>query len=52
VTTEEMQTHLSAQLGVPDLFSESLAVSGVMGNGPARVFRLPDAKGTLGFISQ
>jgi cyclic pyranopterin phosphate synthase len=51
VTAEEMQARLSAQLGMPDLFSESLTVSGVMGNGPARVFRLPDAKGTLGFIS-
>ena len=51
VTTEEMQARLSDDLGVPDLFSESLAVSGVTGNGPARVFRLPDALGTLGFIS-
>ena len=26
-------------------------MSAVPGNGPARVFRLPDAKGTLGFIT-
>ena len=53
VTTQEMQAHLSAYLGVPDLFSGALAlaVSGVTGNGPARVFRLPAALGTLGFIS-
>ena len=53
VTTQEMQARLSADLGVPDLFSEAsaLAVSGVTGNGPARVFRLPAALGTLGFIS-
>jgi len=51
VTTEEMQARLSADWGVPDLFSESLALTGVTGNGPARVFRLPAALGTLGFIS-
>ncbi len=51
VTTQEMQARLSAGLGVPGLFSESLALSGVTGNGPARVFRLPAALGTLGFIS-
>jgi cyclic pyranopterin phosphate synthase len=51
VTTQEMQARLSADLGVPGLFSESLALPGVTGNGPARVFRLPAALGTLGFIS-
>ena len=51
VTTEEMQARLSADFRVPDLFSESLALPGVTGNGPARVFRLPAALGTLGFIS-
>jgi cyclic pyranopterin phosphate synthase len=52
VTAEEMQSRLSTQLGLPDLFAEArLASSAVQGNGPARVFRLPNAKGTLGFIT-
>ena len=52
VTAEEMQSRLSTQLGLPDLFAEArLASSAVPGNGPARVFRLPNAKGTLGFIT-
>ena len=51
VTTQEMQARLSADFRVPGLFSESLALTGVTGNGPARVFRLPAALGTLGFIS-
>ena len=53
VTAEEMQARLSAQLGVPDLFSEAsaLAVSAVTGNGPARTFGLPGAKGVVGFIT-
>jgi cyclic pyranopterin phosphate synthase len=52
VTAEEMQARLSTQLGIPELFAEALlASSAVPGNGPARVFRLPNAKGTLGFIT-
>jgi cyclic pyranopterin phosphate synthase len=52
VTAEEMQARLSTQLGVPGLFVEALlASSAVPGNGPARVFRLPNAKGTLGLIT-
>jgi len=52
VTAEEMQVRLSEQLGIPELFAEALlASSTVPGNGPARVFRLPRAKGTLGFIT-
>jgi len=52
VTSEEMQARLSAQLGVPGLFVQALLASpAVPGNGPARVFRLPNAKGTLGLIT-
>jgi cyclic pyranopterin phosphate synthase len=52
VTAEEMQARLSDQLGIPELFAGTLlASSAVPGNGPARVFRLPHAKGTLGFIT-
>ena len=52
VTAEEMRARLSAQLGIPGLFTEALlASSAVPGNGPARVFSLPHAQGTLGFIT-
>jgi len=52
VTAQEMQACLSAQLGIPELFTEALmASSAAPGNGPARVFRLPKAIGTLGFIT-
>jgi cyclic pyranopterin phosphate synthase len=48
---EEMQARLSTQLGIPELFAEGLLSASVPGNGPARMFRLPGAKGTLGFIT-
>lgn len=50
VTAQEMQTRLSAQLG--EVFTSAVTPSSsVPGNGPARVIRLPGAKGTLGFIT-
>jgi cyclic pyranopterin phosphate synthase len=51
VTAQEMQARLSAQLG--ELFAGAVTLSSheVPGNGPARVIRLPGAKGTLGFIT-
>jgi len=49
VTAQEMQSHLAARFGATS-FSEPFTAS-VPGNGPARVFRLPGAKGTLGFIT-
>jgi len=53
VPATEMQARLAAQLGNAELFAQSalLSPSEVSGNGPARVFRLPGAKGTLGFIT-
>jgi cyclic pyranopterin phosphate synthase len=53
VPAGEMQTRLAAQLGNAELFASSalLPSAAVSGNGPARVFRLPGAKGTLGFIT-
>src|SRR5512136_539850 len=46
VTAQEMQARLSAQLGIPEFFTEArLVSSAVPGNGPARVFSLPGAKG-------
>lgn len=45
VSTKEIQTRIEEQLG-PLLPTE------IRTNGPARTFRLPNARGTLGFISQ
>ncbi len=47
VTAEEMQARLSSQWALAGW----LTASAVPGNGPARVFRLPHAKGTIGFIT-
>jgi GTP 3',8-cyclase len=44
VPSEELRQNIRAQWGLED--------SQVLGNGPADVFRIPGAKGTLGFISQ
>jgi cyclic pyranopterin phosphate synthase len=53
VTADEMQAQVAERLGNAELFAQSarLSPSEVSGNGPARVFRLPGAKGTLGFIT-
>jgi cyclic pyranopterin phosphate synthase len=44
VASAELRQQISDKYG--------LAESGVRGNGPADVFQIPGAKGTLGFISQ
>ncbi|MBD2090773.1 GTP 3',8-cyclase MoaA [Microcoleus sp. FACHB-1515] len=44
VASEELRQQIRARWG--------LEASAVRGNGPADVFRIPGAKGTLGFISQ
>jgi cyclic pyranopterin phosphate synthase len=49
VTAEEMQARLSARFGA-ECFSES-AMPLAPGNGPARTFGLPGAKGVVGFIT-
>jgi cyclic pyranopterin phosphate synthase len=51
VTAQEMQMRLAAQLGERFTQAAALGPHEVPGNGPARVIRLPDAKGTLGFIT-
>jgi cyclic pyranopterin phosphate synthase len=49
VTAEEMQARLAVRFGA-ECFSEASTPS-VTGNGPARIFRLPGAQGTVGFIT-
>jgi cyclic pyranopterin phosphate synthase len=49
VTTQEIQARLAARWGHA-AFAEPSPLR-VVGNGPARVHRLPGARGTLGFIS-
>ena len=49
VTAKEMQARLSARFGA-ECFSES-ATPLAPGNGPARTFGLPGAKGVVGFIT-
>ncbi len=44
VSSEQLRTCISNKYG--------LTTASVSGNGPADVFKIPDAKGTLGFISQ
>lgn len=44
VTSEELRQRIRAKWGLTE--------GQVRGNGPADVFQIPDAKGTLGFISQ
>lgn len=44
IASEELRQQIRAQYG--------LEASSVRGNGPADVFQIPGAKGTLGFISQ
>lgn len=44
VSSEELRSRISNKYGLTTAF--------VNGNGPADVFKIPDAKGTLGFISQ
>jgi cyclic pyranopterin phosphate synthase len=51
VTAQEMQVRLAARLGERFTQAVTLASHEVPGNGPARVIRLPGAKGTLGFIT-
>jgi cyclic pyranopterin phosphate synthase len=45
VPSDELRQHITAQLG------ELEPCSSPTGNGPARYYRLPGAKGTIGFIS-
>jgi len=51
VTDQEMQAQLAAQLGERFTAAVTLDSHEVPGNGPARIVRLPGAKGTLGFIT-
>jgi len=51
VTAQEMQMRLAAQLGERFTAAVTLDSHEVPGNGPARVIRLPGARGTLGFIT-
>ena len=44
VSSEQLRDRISYKYGLTTAF--------VSGNGPADVFKIPDAKGTLGFISQ
>lgn len=46
VTADEMQARLAARFG-----ADSLCETFVPGNGPARIFNLSGAKGTVGFIA-
>jgi cyclic pyranopterin phosphate synthase len=51
VTAQEMQLRLAAGLGEQFTTAVTLDSHEVPGNGPARIVRLPGARGTLGFIT-
>jgi GTP 3',8-cyclase len=54
VTAQEMQARVAARFGAAPFGAASLSEPSaalVPGNGPARVYRLPGAIGTLGFIT-